>query len=543
MTREEAEALVVQGKAAMIASNDDPRRSVDAAIAFSRALKYYESTGDTDTICDLEANIFWCKKRMNLDDVKSFLAQKSDDKTIIAALAKADQVEKKEVSADKAAEYFARAETFAVKHPENHEQIAVRYYEVAERFLGTEVGLKAQKLSMDAQKKQMEAFKAAREAERGTLFTRPAKASGRVQAAMPGPDTQKSSVATIRSLYKADFAKRKPNQRRNLLDKLMEQAHGTKDDPAMLHGLLTTAIDLGMEVQDFYAVITACDLMTASFTGVDAKALKKASFAKSKNTTVLAIVKLLDNPADGEANSTVGKYFCYEAQKWDLGLPLLASGADAELKTLAEMEQLKPDGNQQQLELADKWYEVGKKGRKETKEGPMARALHWYQLAAPKITGISKDRVAKRMDEIDSILPMTDLNYDNLTVKQWERLKGNVAVVSAAKDRNDIGLRLSAGKRYRIVPHPTDSWQPSGYYGSNGKNVTWKGAERSSFFSSGNTDFLEGALVMQIENGKWIKPGLVEGEGRLWLGPFSDYGWGAGGKGEIRVKILPGDDE
>jgi hypothetical protein len=36
---------------------------------------------------------------------------------------------------------------------------------------------------------------------------------------------------------------------------------------------------------------------------------------------------------------------------------------------------------------------------------------------------------------------------------------------------------------------------------------------------------------------------LIEGEGRLWLGPFSDYGSGAGGKGEIRIKILPADDE
>ena len=152
--------------------------------------------------------------------------------------------------------------------------------------------------------------------------------------------------------------------------------------------------------------------------------------------------------------------------------------------------------------------------------------------------------MAKRMDEIDSILPMTNLNYDNLTVKQWERLKGNVAVASAAKDRNDIGLRLSAGKRYRIVPHPTDTWQPSGYYGSGGKSVTWKGSERiSSFFGGGTSDFLEGALVMQIENGSWMKPGVVEGEGRLWLGPFSEYARGAGGKGEIRVKILPGDDE
>jgi hypothetical protein len=398
----------------------------------------------------------------------------------------------------------------------------------------------------------MKAIKDAQEAARGTLFSKPTKLNGDIkQASIPSTETQKSSAASIRSLYKADFAKKKPNQKQNLLNKLMDQARTTKDDPTMLHGLLTTAADLAMECQDFYAVINASDLMAANFAGVDAKDQKKTAFGKSKNPTVLAIIKLLDNPEDGEANSTVGKYFCYEAQKWDLGIPLLMHGSDVDLKALGEMEQLKPEGVAQQIELGDKWYDIGKKGRKgqPTLEGPMSRALHWYQLAQPKITGISKDRIAKRMDEIDSLLPMTNLNYENLTVKQWERLKGGTAVVSAAKDRNDVGLRLSAGKKYRIVPHPTDTWQPSSYYSNQSKSVTWQGAAQTytvngrvvSYATTG--DFMEGAMVMQIENGKWMKPGLVEGEGRLWLGPYSDYSWGAGGKGEIRVKILPADEE
>jgi hypothetical protein len=482
------------------------------------------------------------------------VAQKSGDKTVVAALAKADQVATKEVTADKAEEYFARAEKFANKNPENFEQISVRYFEVAERFVGTEVGIKAQKLSLAAQQSQMKAIKAAQEAQRETLFSKPTKLNGAIkQSSLPSTDTQKTAQASIRSLYKADFAKKKPNQKQNLLDKLMDQARTTKDDPVMLHALLTTATDLAMECQDFYAVINACDLMAVNFTDVDAKAQKKAAFGKSKNPTVLAIIKLLDNPEDGESNTTVGKYFSYEAQKWDLGIPLLMHGSDAEMKALGEMEMLKPEGVAQQIELGDKWYDIGKKGRKgqATQTGPMSRALYWYQLAEPKITGISKDRIAKRLDEIDSLLPMTNLNYDNLTAKQWDRLKGGIAVISAAKDRNDIGLRLSAGKKYRIVPHPTDSWQPTTYYSSgNSRSVNWKGDATSAaannarsfvYYTSG--DFKEGALVMQIENGKWMKPGLVEGEGRLWLGPFSDYAWGAGGKGEIRVKVLPADDE
>ena len=550
ITKAEAEALVAQGQQAMADSNDNPRRSVDAAIAFSKSLKYYEQVGDTDKICDIEANIFWCKKRMNLDDVKSFLAQKSGDKYVEAALAKAESVVKKEVTQDQAAEYFARAEKFATRNPANFEQISVRYFEVAERFVGTEIGIKAQKLSLAAQQSQMKQIKDAELAARSTLFNRPTKIAGGIkQASVPSTDDQKSALSTIRSLYKVDFAKKKTNQKKNLMDKLMEQSVSTKDDPVMLYGLLEAAMDLAMECNEFYTVIEGCDRMSVAFTGVDAKEMKKKILGKSRNANVLAILKLLDNAEDADANSVVGKYFCYEAGKWDIGVQLLMHGSDVLLKGLADMEQLRPDGVAQQIEMGDKWYDIGKKGRAATKEGPFTRAQYWYQKAEPKITGISKDRIIKRMDEIDSAIPMTNLNYDNLTSKQWDRLRGGTAEISATRDRNDIGLRLTAGKRYRIVPHPTDTWTPSSYYSSQQRSVNYKGRD-NTYVSNGITyplsssgDFSEGALVMQVENGKWLKPGIIEGEGKVYLGPFSGYSWGAGGTGVIRIKILPADDE
>jgi hypothetical protein len=539
----EADAYIAQGKQAMAESNNNPRLSVDAAIAFSKALKYYETSGDIDTISDLEANIFWCKKRMNLDDIKSFLAQKSGDKAVMAAMAKVEAVENKQVSVEQAGEYFARAEKFAQKNPDKLDQIAVRYFEVAKRFVGSEIGIKAQGLSLEAQQAHMKQIEDKQLAARQTLFNKPTKITADIkQAPLPSAADQKSAVSQIRSLYKADFAKKKPNQKYNLMNKLMEQVKATKDDPIMLFGLLESSIDLAMEVNDFYTVIEAYDRMAVAFQGVDAKEKKKAIFSKSRNPTVVALVKLLDNPEDAEANSTAGKYFCFEAGNWEIGLPLLLHGADPVLKKLADMEQLNPEGTAQQIELADGWYEVGKKARGPAKEGPYSRAQMWYQKAVEKITGISKDRIVKRMDEIDSALPMTNLNYDKLTVKQWERLKGPMAEISATKDRNDIGLRLTAGKRYRIVPHPTDTWTPTTGYATNRTvNYTGKPAGNVMIYQYG--DFAEGAMVVQIENGKWMKPGIIEGDGRVFIGPYSSYGWGSGGTGVIRCKILPADEE
>jgi hypothetical protein len=556
ISKQQADMFIQEGKRAMVESNDNPRRSVDAAVSFSKALKYYETTDQTDTICDLEANIFWCKKRMNIDDVKAFVAQKSGDKTVAAALAKVNEVATKEVSVDKADEYFARAEKFAVANPDNFAQISVRYFEVAKRFVGTPTGIKAHELSMSAHEKEVAATKAEQEAQRATLFSKPTDVNNKVkQTPVPSNEVQKSSIATIRSLYKADFAKKKPNQKNNLMIKIHGQAVATKDDPTMQYSLLTLAIDLGMECQNYVSVLESCDLMAKNFSGVDAKAYKKTVFAKTKNSTTAAIIKLLDDPQNGEANTSVGKYFSYDEQRWDLGIPLFMHGADAELKSMADMEMLKPEGVAQQVELGDHWYDIGKKGSKSTKEGPWSRALYWYQLAGPKITGISKERIAKRLDEIDAILPMTNLNYDNLTTKQWDRLKGNVVTAFVGKDRKDIGLTLTAGAKYRIVPHPTDLWQWNSYYssfsssGGNGqKEVNYKGLVQT--YTSGGIVYSynegginDGALVMQIESGPWMKPGLIEGDGRVYLGPYSRYSYGLGGKGEIRCKILTVTDE
>jgi tetratricopeptide (TPR) repeat protein len=546
ITKEEAEALVAQGQKAMAESTDNPRRSVDAAVAFSKSLKYYEQAGDADKLSDIYANIFWCKKRMNLDDIKAFLALKKDDKYVEAALAKADTVVKKEVTADQAGEYFIRAERFASRNPDKFDQISVRYFEVAERFVGTEIGIKAHKLSLAAQQSHMKQMKDTELAARQTLFSKPTKiADGIKQAAVPSPEDQKVALSSIRSLYKADYAKKKPSQKASLLDKLVEQCKSTKDDPVMLYGLLQSSMDLAMECMDYPTVIDVCDRMAVAFAGVDAKELKKKALGKSKNPNVMAILKLLDNPEDGEANSIAGKYFCYDAGQWEISLPLLMHGSDVALKALAEMENLSPEGVAQQVELADKWYDLGKKANGITKIGPWSRALSWYQKAEKKITGISKDRVVKRMDEIDSALPMTNLDYDNLTTKQWERLKSGIVEVSATKDRNDINLRLAAGKRYRIVPHPTDTWSPPNYYGTAGRTVDYKGnhgkGTDTTYYSSG--DYKEGALVMQIETGKWKKPGIIEGEGRVFMGPYSSNGYAGGGTGVIRVKIIPAEDD
>jgi hypothetical protein len=398
----EAEALVVVGAKAMQEAGTDSSRSVTAAISFSQALRYYQAAGDIDRVCDLEANIFWCKKRMSADDLSHFAAQNQGDQEVTKAIATIDAVATREVPKTEAKAYLERADRFAKEHPQEFAQQSVRYYEVAERFVGTDISLQAQKLSLEAQQREMQQIKQDHDAERSTLFTRSqVAANSAAHATVPAGDALRTAIATVRQLYKDGYARTKPRDKRELAGKLLEQVPLTKDDPATQYALLSEAIDLSLSSSNWYGVFTACDLMAQSFSGIDAKAKKKESYARARTTAVVqAILKLLDNPQDADANAVAGRYFCFETDSWDIGLPLLAHGSDHDCAAVASMELLKPTVAAQQVELADRWYEMSAKAFGPAKEAMLERSLRWYDVAAPALTGITKARVDKRLDDL-----------------------------------------------------------------------------------------------------------------------------------------------
>ena len=308
----EAEALMAAGTKAMQEAGADPSRSVAAAISFSQALRYYQAAGDVDRVCDLEANIFWCKKRMSADDLARFAARNQGDQEVTKAIATIDAVATREVPKTEAKAYLERADRFAREHPQDFAQQSVRYYEVAERFVGTDISLQAQKLSLGAQEREMQRIKQEHDAERSTLFTRSQPASGgAAQAAVPAAGALRAAIATVRQLYKDGYARTRPRDKRELVGKLLEQVPLSKDDPATQYALLSEAIELSLASSNWYGVFTACDLMAQYFSGIDAKAKKKEAYARARSTAVVqAILKLLDHPQDADANAVAGRYFC-----------------------------------------------------------------------------------------------------------------------------------------------------------------------------------------------------------------------------------------
>lgn len=112
-----------------------------------------------------------------------------------------------------------------------------------------------------------------------------------------------------------------------------------------------------------------------------------------------ATAALQSNRKDRAANLEVGRFLCFVRGRWAKGLPLLAAGADPALAKLAKRELARPVGEDKQRALADAWWDAAAAFKEPAKSDARARACHWYAKLHPRLTGISRVTVEKRMIE------------------------------------------------------------------------------------------------------------------------------------------------
>ncbi len=117
-----------------------------------------------------------------------------------------------------------------------------------------------------------------------------------------------------------------------------------------------------------------------------------------------ALVILDKNPHDAEANLTAGKYYSFRKANWDKGLPLLARGADPKLKSLAAKDLAMPADAAGQMEVGDGWYDLATSQNVPARVQLQIHAYHWYEQAAPGLTGLSKAKVEKRLTELEKVV-------------------------------------------------------------------------------------------------------------------------------------------
>jgi len=113
-----------------------------------------------------------------------------------------------------------------------------------------------------------------------------------------------------------------------------------------------------------------------------------------------ALLRLKDSPVDPAANLAVGRYYCFFKGNWDRGLSMLALGSDEQLKKLAMKELEGVSGADEQVALGDGWWDAASASEGMAKEQLQGRAAFGYRKALPELTGLVKDRVEKRLEEV-----------------------------------------------------------------------------------------------------------------------------------------------
>jgi hypothetical protein len=166
-------------------------------------------------------------------------------------------------------------------------------------------------------------------------------------------------------------------------------------DAAIDHAVIQERYDLVKRIGDFEISVArkygdAASLKTANARIAETHAARIA-FDKQKT----ALAALGRNPADPAANLVVGSYQCFIREDWSKGLPLLAKGSDAALKTLAERE-LSSDAPAKAA-LADAWWDRAAKERGLAQKHIQRHAAMLYTDALPSLTGLSKTMAEKRI--------------------------------------------------------------------------------------------------------------------------------------------------
>ena len=104
---------------------------------------------------------------------------------------------------------------------------------------------------------------------------------------------------------------------------------------------------------------------------------------------------------NAEANLACGIYLCLVKSRWDVGLNMLALGNDEKVKAAATQELARPGSPDDQLALANLWWDAAENANADVESRMRERAVHWYRAALPALSGISKALAENRIASAD----------------------------------------------------------------------------------------------------------------------------------------------
>jgi hypothetical protein len=115
-----------------------------------------------------------------------------------------------------------------------------------------------------------------------------------------------------------------------------------------------------------------------------------------------AVATLAQKPTDPDANLKVGRYRCLARNDWGRGLPMLALGSDPVLKALAAKELAGAATPDEQMQLADGWWDAAGKLAAGPKANAQAHAARWYKEALPSVEkGLARAKAEDRLKQVE----------------------------------------------------------------------------------------------------------------------------------------------
>lgn len=109
---------------------------------------------------------------------------------------------------------------------------------------------------------------------------------------------------------------------------------------------------------------------------------------------------LKQNPDDASANALHGKYLCLVLEAWDRGLPALAKGDDKKWAAAARQDLALPADAAGQAAVGDAWWDLSLKESSRDRPALQQRAVHWYQVAMPGLSGAAVVQTQKRINVV-----------------------------------------------------------------------------------------------------------------------------------------------
>jgi hypothetical protein len=128
----------------------------------------------------------------------------------------------------------------------------------------------------------------------------------------------------------------------------------------------------------------------------EARRVATDHLAVSRNVEILKTT-----PDDPAANLAQGKYLC-RLTRWDEGLPMLVKSKEQPLASLVERDLAAPQDANDQLALADAMWDAATSDKIGVKEVLRTRAGHWYRLALPQLSNLTKLKAEKRLEELSA---------------------------------------------------------------------------------------------------------------------------------------------